>query len=71
MYLTDNVPSLVVIGGTAAATAISLLLLTSAHIVVGEMLPGAVTGRGLIRTRSGRNSGWPTGSLQDPRIDAS
>jgi len=39
LYLTDNVPALAAIGGAAAATAISLLILTSAHIVIGEMLP--------------------------------
>jgi CBS domain containing-hemolysin-like protein len=39
LYLTDNVPALAAIGGAAAATTISLLLLTSAHIVIGEMLP--------------------------------
>jgi len=42
VYLTENVSALSAIGGAAAATAISLLLLTSAHIVIGEMLPKGV-----------------------------
>lgn len=39
LYLTANVPALMAIGGAAAATGISLLVLTGAHIVIGEMLP--------------------------------
>lgn len=38
-YLTDHVPAMALIGGAAAATALSLGLLTVAHIVIGEMLP--------------------------------
>lgn len=38
-YLTENIPVMAVIGGAATATAISLCLLTVAHIVLGEMLP--------------------------------
>ncbi len=38
-YLVDHVPAMALIGGAAAATLVSLGLLTVAHIVVGEMLP--------------------------------
>jgi CBS domain containing-hemolysin-like protein len=38
-YLTDNVPAMAAVGGAAMATALSLCLLTVAHIVIGEMLP--------------------------------
>ncbi len=38
-YLVDHVPAMALIGGAAAATLVSLGLLTIAHIVVGEMLP--------------------------------
>jgi CBS domain containing-hemolysin-like protein len=38
-YLVDHVPAMALIGGAAAATFVSLCILTIAHIVVGEMLP--------------------------------
>ena len=38
-YLVDHVAALAAIGGAAAATLLSLCLLTVAHIVIGEMLP--------------------------------
>lgn len=38
-YLSGHVPALSVIGGATAAAALSLAVLTVAHIVVGEMLP--------------------------------
>jgi CBS domain containing-hemolysin-like protein len=38
-WLTDHVPALASLGGTATATGLSLGLLTVAHIVLGEMLP--------------------------------
>jgi CBS domain containing-hemolysin-like protein len=39
VYLTEHVPAMTYVGGAAAATGLSLLILTSAHIVIGEMLP--------------------------------
>jgi CBS domain containing-hemolysin-like protein len=57
VYLTDNVAMLSAVGGAAAATAISLLVLTSAHIVIGEMLPKGMALQSPVRV--GKWAYWP------------
>ena len=57
VYLTDNVPALAIVGGAAAATGIALLVLTAAHIIIGEMIPKALALQNPIRV--GRWAYWP------------
>lgn len=57
VYLTDNVPLLATIGGAAAATGVALLVLTAAHIVIGEMIPKALALQSPIRV--GKWAYWP------------
>jgi CBS domain containing-hemolysin-like protein len=61
-YLVAHVPAMAGIGGAATATALSLSLLTIAHIVIGEMLPKGMALQNPIRVA--RWAYWPMyGSL--------